>query len=49
MGVETVSEGIEELLPHDRIDRTNQINDFFTKNRVKTALRVGAGDILFHK
>ena len=24
-------------------------NDFFTKNRVKTALRVGAGDILFRK
>ncbi len=22
-------------------------NDFFTKNRVKTALRVGAGNILF--
>ena len=24
-------------------------NDFFTKNRVKTALRAGAGDILFRK
>jgi len=29
-------------------DRNWQLkNDFFTKNRVKTALRVGAGDILF--
>ena len=28
-------------------DEKDMKNDFFTKNRVKTALRAGAGDIRF--